>query len=194
MGKCMLKKQVDFDMKRIAGTLKYGWFDGEKKKYIIPAFIVFSLVVVGFSMGFGLTMVILNIQEHGGVNGFADILALVGCFFASFALPLVLGLLIYRNEKYRKEIELWLSDAVELTAYVREIGVIQSEFISANNLYKIQVEFEYNGQHYKIESRGKQLSGTKSSYGFHNVWKDYINRKVNIMYSPEYNEVIVLKD
>lgn len=190
----MSKQQVNFNMKQIAGTLKYGWFDGEKKKYVIPAFIVFTLVFVGFGMGFGLTMTILDIQEHGGINGFTDVLAIIGCFFVSFFLPLVLGLLIHRNEKYRKEIELWLNDAVELSAYVHEIGVIQSEVLSANNLYKIQVEFEYEEQKYKYESRGKQLGGTKNSYGFHNVWKDYVNRKVNILYSPTYHEVIVLKN
>ncbi len=180
-------------MKRIAGTLKYGWFDGEKKKYVIPVFVIFSLIFVGFGMGFGLTMIILNIQEHGGLVGSTDVLAIVGCIVISFLLPLVLGLLIHRNEKYRKEIELWLTDAVELTAQVHEIGVIQSELLSANNLYKIRVDFEYNGQNYKIESQGKQLGGTKSSYGYHNVWKDYINRKVDILYSPKYHEVIVLK-
>ena len=190
----MSQHRIEFDMKRIAGTLKYGWFDGEKKKHIIPVYIAFSVIFVGFGMGFGLTMTILDINEHGGVNGITDILAIVGCLFASFFLPLLFGLLIHRNEKYRKEIELWLSDAVELTAYVHEIGVMQSELLSANNLYKIRVDFEYNGQRYKFESRGKQLGGTKASYGFHNVWKDYINRKANILYSPNYHEVIVLKN
>lgn len=189
----MPKSGNGFDMKRIAGTLKYGWFDGEKKQYIIPVFIVFSIVWGGLCLGLILTMIISDIKEHG-FNMPADIFAIAGCVFGATALPLALGLLISRNEKCRKEILLWLSDAVELNAYVRKVDVIHSDLLSTDDLYKIRVEFEFNGQSYKLESRGKQLGGTKSSRGFHNVWKDYINRKVNILYSPKFNEVIILKD
>lgn len=179
-----------FNMKRIAGTLKYGWFDGEKKKYIIPAYIALALAFIGVGIGLGLTMIILNIQEQGGVEGVGDIFAILGCLFISVFPTSILGLLIYKNEKNKKEIELWLNDAVELTAYVRQLGVIQSGLAG---LYKIQVEFEYEGQHYKYESRGKQLSASKFTYGYHNVWKDYVDRNIDILYSPRYKEVVLLK-
>lgn len=188
-----MTEQYQFDMKRIAGTLKYGWFDGENRKKLIWAYIIFSIVIIGFVLGLGLTLVIQRIIENGGMKGFTDILSILGCLFMSLVLPLILGLLIKRNEKNRKEIRSWLLDAVELIAYVREIGIIKS-YLPANNLYKIRVEFNYDGCNYKYESRGKQLSATKDTYGFLNVWKDYINKKVNILYSPKYHEVIVLKD
>ncbi|MCH5161319.1 MAG: hypothetical protein J1G04_04730 [Clostridiales bacterium] len=189
----MSQQQKELDMKRIAGTLKYGWFDGGNRKILIVAYILFSLVCIGLGMGLLLSIVIQELTKNGGVNGLGDILSILGCLFMAFALPLVLGILIFRNEKYRKEINLWLSDAIELDAYAREIDVIKSP-IPVNNIYKIRVEFNYDGNDYKYESRGKQLSATNDTYGFHNVWKDYINRPIKILYSPTYHEVIVLKD
>lgn len=180
-------------MKLIAGTLKYGWFDGEKTKCMMAAYIVFSIVIIGFVMGLGLTLLIQEFIKNGGINGFYAILAIFGCLLMSFALPCVFGVLIYKNEKQRKEIKLWLYDSVQLTAYAREVGVIKS-MIPTNNIYKIRVEFNYEGCNYRLESRGKPMGGFDSAEGFHNVWKDYINKKVNILYSPQFREVIILKN
>lgn len=179
-------------LKRIAGTLKYGCFDGDEMKRVIPAYIAFSLVCVFMGIGIEILLITGVIGSSNPDKG-QDIFVIVGCIFFSVFLPLIIGILIYRNEKQKKEVVRWLDDAIELQAYSRGIDVIQST-LSINNLYKIQVEFKYDGKIYSYESRGKQFSAAKYTYGYHKVWKDYADIKVNILYSPTYKEVIVLKD
>lgn len=195
----MVEEKSVFDMKRIVGTLKYGDFDGTKRKYTILAYVAFSLTFIGVGIGLGLTLVIKNIVENGGIQDAKDILSILGCMLVALGVPGLFGVIAFKNEKARNDIKKWLLDAVELRAYVREIGVLKPDTVpwSLSNdydSYRIRVEFEYDGVSYKYESRGKEVGSEDDTCGYHRVWKDYINKKVNILYSPSYKEVMILKN
>ena len=188
----MQKSQSQFDLKQIAGTLKYGGFDGHKRKWIVLSYVIFTAIFV--FMGIGMCVLfITDVIDIGSTTGDTDIWAILGCVFLSVIVPLAMGLLLYKNERQRREIKLWLADAVELTAYSRKIDAFST--LMSKEMYKIQIEFEYNNKSFRYVSRGKEIIGNdKIPDGFHSDWSDYLNKEVRILYSPQYEEVIVLRN
>lgn len=188
----MAKQENKFDMKRIAGTLKYGRFDGASRKKFLIVYIIFTVLSIGLGFGLGLTLVILDIQEQG-YNGVTHLGEILCCTVVVLILPTLFGFLIFCNERHRGEIEKWVNSSVELIAYSRELDALK-DYLGIKYSYKIRIEFEYEGKHYKYESAGKQIGGTDFSVGYHSVWKDYLNKQVKILYSPKYEQVIVPKN
>ena len=71
-----------------------------------------------------------------------------------------------------------------------EIGTFWSP-TSIVSTAKIQVAFEFNGQKYS------HLSGdnpNKIEKGYERIWVKYADREINILYSPTYDQVLILKD
>ena len=86
--------------------------------------------------------------------------------------------------------ELWLDDAVMLKAYSRNVGgngdeafdrVLDVLGSSENSGYMIRIGFKYNGNHIKLTSKRE------------NCWGNYLDKEIDILYSPKYREVILLK-
>lgn len=103
-----------------------------------------------------------------------------------------LAVLIYikiKNDKLKNKIKLWLADAVELKAYSTKIEEHKMGFQPIAT--KIQVEFDYADKHYKIESTYQVFGGYKGCVGCFNKYAD---REINILYSPKYDEVMILRD
>lgn len=182
-----------YNMNAIDGTLKYGKFDGMKKGWYLFFAIIDALVLVGMGCVVVVFMVMEYIETGEGVP-----MILLACFVLCFMCALAVWIFIIcsTNEKCRNDIKLWLTDAVELEAYARKKEEIQPDNAIDNlfrlGVYKIRVEFKYDGVYYAYESRG---GGTRfrSETGFHKIWKKYVNKKVRIMYSPQYKEVMILK-
>ena len=102
------------------------------------------------------------------------------------------GILIYikiKNDKIKKKINLWKEDSVELSAYVEQVDEyrigIQPKAV------KIRVRFQFGNRQYLRESSAKILGGRK---GYLDVYKKYVDKKVRILYSIKYDEVLILKN
>jgi len=103
-------------------------------------------------------------------------------------LSLCLWLLI-RNKKLKQEITLWLEDAVELKAYSKRIGTLTpSLFIIKYAI--IQVDFIFNDVKYSRISTG----WSRNFKGYRYAFAKYADREINILYSPKYDQVLILKD
>ncbi|MDE6104966.1 MAG: hypothetical protein K2G38_04725 [Clostridia bacterium] len=101
------------------------------------------------------------------------ILGIVGCLC-----------IILNNWKLKHIIELCLPDCVEVKATAEELGII-------NNNYgkdQIGVRFTLNGQEYF------RMSVAGSFLFRHIEFNKYAGKKINILYSPKYDEVMILKD
>ena len=190
----MAEQEPKFDMKRIAGTLKHGQFDGNKRKYLIAAYIATIVLSFGLALGLILTLIIFGLKEKGGMTG-DYVGAIIGCVVAAFIFPVLFGIFFIRNEKRRKEIMLWLDDAVELQGYVRELAHIDDYIelppFQIKTAIKVRVEFKYEGKKLHCDSREKILGSDDDGYS--KIWKYYVGKKVDILYSPKYKEVIMLK-
>ena len=177
----MKNTQTNIDLKRIAATLKYGKFDGTDRKIYIVIYVCLILIIVGTIVGtVFLIKNAVDSQENGNsIIGYAGggvvVITLIG-FFAY---------LVMRNEKARKEIYLWLDDAVELKAYSKKTGEYQPKAFSGY-VYKIKIEFKYNGKRYSYFSRNR-------NDGYSDYWLYFLDQQVDILYSPKYEEVMILR-
>ena len=105
---------------------------------------------------------------------------------------LFLGVLFYvkiKNDRLANMIKLWLEDAVEVKAYSKKID--EKRFGFQPVATKIQVSFTLDNRTYKIDSTYNVFGGYK---GYVGCFNKYADREVKIMYSPKYNEVMILKD
>lgn len=178
------------DLADIKITLKYGFFNGESRKKIFWAYIPLVFFAL-FGIALGITMATIQY-----INKPEPILSVVGTLITiilgiSLA-PIVGYLLLHRNERIRKEIEKWVEDAILVDAYIRELdrkpGIIYT-------LIKFQVEFNIEGIPYiRSSEQEEQMPGSyKSLKGYFADMSKYINRNVKILYSPKYDQVMILK-
>lgn len=152
------------------------------KKQIIALYIG---LIVSLFLPF-LTIVLLITQfEWDGQMIFAMVVGDV-IFLALFS---ILVLLIIENNKLRKKITLWIEDAIELKAYSKNIG--ENRLGIQPKAVKIQVRFKIQDQTFTRESTAKVFGGQK---GYLGIYKKYSDREINILYSPKYDEVLILKD
>ena len=79
---------------------------------------------------------------------------------------------------------LWLKDAVELKAKIIRLAFT----VSHSPLYQVEAQFMYNGKKMtRKSSKGNIWTGS------HNIFAKYHNKDVRILYSPTYDEVLLLK-
>jgi len=93
-----------------------------------------------------------------------------------------------QNIKHKGKIMIWLEDAIETTAYSKQVSQI---WLGLRKGVKIQVTFKINGKTYKRESTAKVIRGQK---GHLVAYKKYVDREIRILYSEKYDEVLILKD
>ena len=188
------------DLKQIAGTLKYGQFDGTKRKYIISTYIAFTTLFVAGMIALLTVLIIDYVDTTTVTEPTAFVPEIIFCILGFMLLPIIFLFLILRNEKIRKEIKLWLQDAVELGAFCEillsdhtDTPLLDAIFSLPPSKAKIRVKFKYNGKHYSKDSGYKNKNGEfKNDYQA--VWVKYADKSINILYSPKYDEVIVLKN
>lgn len=147
---------------------------------------IFCLII------FFVTMIsIEQIKNPRAIGEFIGVI--VGCILSFSLFPIIWLIILIRNEKVREKIFIWIEDSVELTAYSKKIGV---KYWIGIPLIKIQVEFEKDGIKYvrtsEKEEHGKVDMGRPIGY-FAGISK-YVDRKIKILYSPKYDQVMVLKD
>lgn len=186
----MYNKKEKFDTTKIAGLLNYGVFWGESKKKII---IIYCFILVLYLLLLVLTIVMLTIEQIKAPSSnlsFAFYIILYSIIFS--LLPVILAILVIKNERMRKKVNLWIEDAVLVEAYAKNIGVKRplGVFQSA----KIRVDFEIEGIHYSRESQSRNYKNNNFEQGYYLIWSKYADNYVNILYSKKYDEVMILKN
>ncbi len=111
------------------------------------------------------------------------------CDIGAFAFLSVLIFVLIKDKKIVETVKPWLDDAVEIESFSKKVGEIRLGIQPKST--KIQVKFTWQGTHYIRESTVKLFGGQEGYAGWFNKYAD---RKVRILYSPKYDEVILLKD
>ncbi len=146
------------------------------KGWIVFSFI--SLAVIPLLCGYCMYEIITS-----SVGKF-NLIDILPCITIFGLLELFYLWVVLKNRLIKKKIREWKKDAVELTAYSKEIfriNVIPPQIA-------IKVYFNFDGMKYAIPNgKGKR---TQTAY----YLLKYSNRKIKILFSPTYNEVMILKD
>lgn len=139
--------------------------------YLI-AFLAFGLVLcIGFQD-------LLNIDKNI-VIALIFVTIIVGIFDA------VLLVITVKQWKIKKKVDTILEDSVQVKAYASEIGRYYAWW-GANSV-RIQVKFKIDGKKYQIDSALDKSGGIKGNF------KKYVNKEIDILFSPQYREVLILQ-
>lgn len=187
----MAKSEQQWDLSKIVISLSKGRFYGESRKGIIIPYIV--LVVISASVAIlGVTM--MSIEYSKETDSIAELIGAIVAIVLGVAVLLCAAYIpVYKNEKIRKEVLLWVEDSIELDAFCRSIDVKHWLGIP---LIKLQVDFNIEGIHYVRSSENERQSKLDLGrpVGFFAGVKKYTDKKNKILYSPKYDEVMILKD
>ena len=181
--------EPDFDLSQIAATFKYGSFSGESRKRILVAYCFFASF-----MWIGMVALIVAIsleQVDAPMPTAAFVFTIIGISVAMSFLPVIWLVVIVKNEKQRREIALWLQDAIEADAQTESLGVWHPAGLFPSE--KIQVAFDIGGIRYTRESMNDQTWNGLPK-GYHRCWANYSNKKIKILYSAKYDQVMILKN
>lgn len=177
-------------MARIAGLLSYGTFWSESKKKIMIEYIAIALICL-FAIVLAVTMLTIE-QFENPDNILGYVFTIIGFVLVFSLLPILLLVFIIKNEKKRKQVELWIEDSIEIEATSNSIGVKRQ--LGLFDCVKIQVNFEIDGICYSRESDSNIYKKKNFEGGYYYLWSKYADRKVKILYSPKYDQVMILKD
>ena len=149
-----------------------------------------------FSCGVGFLMPIITcgmlLCAGLGVMDWTIYMTLVAAFgnILFFALISICFFLIIKNNKLKRRIYLYLEDAVQLSAYSKSIDALYGRLRFYNGV-KIKISFIFQGKNYI------KISGNPNKDNFENgydrVFIKYCDKKIDILYSPRYDEVMILK-
>lgn len=165
--------------KKIVATLKYG-------KVLSRSLLAFLFVSIFLSC----TMIIALFIVAFYCNNYKIIV--FDLFPALFIFVLIV--LIIDGNKARQDIRKWVLDAVPIEAYCEEVLEPQKK-LKIGCVGKISVSFSYNGNKitlYSQKSADAKFDPT-GSYGSDKVFRKFVNKKVNILYSPSYKEVMFVE-
>lgn len=117
----------------------------------------------------------------------------------AFLLP-VLGILAWAyiaflDRKQNREIKKWLEDAVPLTARATEIGRIENSATHVTRI-KVALTFTFDGRRITLRSGEKNNIRENIFYtniGYDAIFLKYVDRPIQILYSPRYDEAMILK-
>ena len=161
---------VSYDGKTIIYTFKYGGYLSKKVKLVLIVIPIF-LILLGAII---FTVLILN-NEKGAWGSL--ILFFIGVVF--FITIICLFLKIKRHDK---EILTWLNDG-----NLFETKTIPWEFsnklIGFGVYYRFGVDINMNGNNYR-----------KVSLGYDAFYKSVKDLSIVVLYSPKYDQVMILKD
>lgn len=117
------------------------------------------------------------------------IFALIGGNIMFLALFTVLVYICIKNSRLKQKIIVWLEDAIEIKAYSKKIGENRLGF--QPKATKIQIVFKFADQTYVRDSAGKVFGGWQ---GYLGTYTKYADREIRILYSPKYDEILILRD
>lgn len=173
---------ADYKFEDIDATLNHGQiFSNKVWKILIIVFYVFIGVVfaicltvyIGFSVG-------LFDSDDLTDNIYLSVVSVI------FLIGTVIGHVCLNSRK--KRVDMWMKDAVLLKAKASSLGerLIVRNFLALKGV-ALKVTFKYNDRVYERQSMHKE------DLLYMPVYKKYANKEITIAYSPQYDEVILIK-
>lgn len=180
----MINKTESF--KRIRASLHHGQVLHKGMMCIFVFLIVVSTMTLIIAFA-----VIASYCCSGKTFQSSDITVLAGASIIAF-LTLCGSIIVISNRlALKKNIYLWLNDAVELCATAIVIDSIGWGLFAST---KLEVTFIYNDRLYSFCS-GDPLDNSHifiRSKGYYRVLSRYADKNVTILFSPTYNEILFL--
>lgn len=102
-----------------------------------------------------------------------------GCYF------------LFWHYRWNRNVDLWLQDAVHLEAKCVEMSSWKELY--AHEGYKILVRFRYDGKRRTVYSGRRRKGKLMTEGGFGGIYHYYAGRVVDILYSPKYDQVMLLR-
>ena len=157
----------------IVASLKYGRIF---RKSLIFLWIMFAL---GLFLGIYSFVFLFGVER--------SIVGFIGLIFGGILFSGTALYLIVKNYINCKNCKKWAQDAIEL--YATSVGIKKAHFAFSNiGLRKLKVSFKYNKKKYV------KYSGTKQTNGYDRVFLKYSDAQITILYSPQFDEVMIIKD
>lgn len=149
-------------------------------------FIVLWLALISSSLLIilGIISLVLSCIEWDREILFVAIL----CTLIGIAFLVVLVYCFVKDRKIKRRVIIWLEDAVKLTATANKVDEFKAGFQPLS--VKLRVEFSLSGVPHVCESSAKCFGGKP---GYLGAFRRYADKKIDILYSPKYNEVLILK-
>jgi hypothetical protein len=164
-------------------SLSLGQLLWKKQKKALWLFMIAPSLLPLFTIVFAVVLLINKIQWDG------IIIFVMVSFNLIFLLLLILPIyIIIKDRKNKNKIKLWLDDAIETKAYSKKTGELKLLFLPKGIV--IQVTFKINNKNYIKDSTVKVFGGGKAYLA---SFKKYADREISILYSPKYDEVLILK-
>ena len=165
------------NIKDIAGALSFGAIYTGLKSWLINGCFMLSIALM-ISMG----ILALVVDSE---------LFLVVAVSALFAIMFFIVMVI--NYVNCAKIKKWMKDAVKLKAFAHAIDNSTTHtLVFRQQTTKLSVSFEYNNKTIVKES-GKKDGAFSVINGYSTLFNKYADKEITILYSPEYDEVILMK-
>ena len=179
----------DIKLTRIDASLKHGQFFTGKWLIFFYSLIIFCSVMPISTLLF-LCLVYLGKESFDTDT----IISFIGS--DSISLITIFGTIyvLYRNNKLKKKIILWLDDAIELNA---QTTVLDSFRTLGQPVAETKLLVEFYIDNYRKICTSEDKSRKDHWYrrnGFYKILSKYANKSIKIMYSPKYDQVIILKE
>ncbi len=167
---------------KIIATLAYG------KKYSI-GFFVFLILALLLGVVTAVLSIICTIL-------YTEYAALAGLVLPFICVPSLFYLIVILS-KENKDIKKWEEDAVILSAQAIEVDRLKNTFNNKAK-FKISVKFIFDG-HVIIQNSEEKNKRVKNIWvnmnpGYDEVFRKFIGQSIQILYSPKYEQVLLLKD
>lgn len=163
-------------------TLKLGQLLNKKQIKILRGYFIFSILAIIFSIIYPFILEV----EHDEIVYFC----ILGVFIIAVSFLSFLIFIWHKDRKIKKLVLLYLEDAVESIGYCSMVKKTPFCFVTPSST-KICVKFTYNGKVLKKVSSVKTAGVQK---GYSCAFDKYIERKFRILYTPKYDDVMILKD
>ena len=181
------EKKVENDTPKIVGILDYGPFEwASLRKMLIAYFLLVTIFLL--LMGLGI-FIFAREQQENPEPMISFVFWIIFWVFIMSAFPIFFLIYLIKTEKKRKEVCLWLQDAVLLQAQSKEVG--RKYALGMFPGVKLQIDFELGGMHYTRFSDSPSPQGERG--GYYLMWRKYANRTIQILYSLKYDKVMILK-
>ena len=153
-----------------------------KKQFIVGWIAIISAIIL---MLIGSISFVLAVMDWDSQIFIVAIL----CVIIGIAFLVTIICQFQKDKKTKKEVSLWIKDAIQIRAIAEVMDSFRAGFQPIG--VKICVKFYIGEIAYVRESTVKPLGG---KIGYSSAFKRYLNRPIEILYSPMYDEVLILKN
>lgn len=166
---------VYYDGKKIIYSLRYGGFISTKAKIIImiPFVALFVILLI--------LSIYLNI-ERGGFLEDADTVSVFVFTIVSVLILFIFPIVQLRKNRIEKQYRLWLTDKDLLETYAKPF-ITSVNYSRGSKFHKFGVKFLFRNE--KIIRYSKH---------YDNVVLLYENKPMRLLYSPKFDEVLIVED